>query len=355
MAYIKGGIVSENVRDIESTLLLIKQQLKKNLRTATSCAGCFISSFFIRASVLAIFLLQLSPAQELPQPPARGSSRWGADDQRGASNLITPNKVLEASRLIRTGQIISLGRIYEESMPQVSGRTYTLVIPQPAPPAGRNRIVGHDEFVASQIGQVGTQLDALGHVGIGDIFYNGNNRNEFVTGKGLSKLGIENAGPFFTRGLLLDIAALKGKTRLEKGYEITADDLQQALAKEKLEIRPGDAVILHTGWGALWKVDNALYASGEPGIGISAAKFLASQQISLVGADTWGVDVSPNPVPDLMFPAHQILITLNGIHPLENLDTSQLAQEKVWEFAFFLAPLKLKGATGSPGNPVAIQ
>lgn len=297
----------------------------------------------------------VSAQEELPKPPARGSSRWGSDDQRGAANLITPDKVLEAIRIIRSGRIVSLGRVYEESMPQVGGRSYTLVIPQPAPPAGRNRIVGHEEFVAAQLGQVGTQMDALGHVGIGDIFYNGNNRNDFVTGRGLTRLGIEHAGPFLTRGLLLDIAALKQTTRLEKGYEITADDLQQALAREKLEIRPGDAVILNTGWGELWNVDNALYASGEPGIGVSAAKFLVSHQVSLVGADTWGVDVSPNPSPDLMFPAHQILITLNGIYPLENLDTSQLARDKTWEFAFFLAPLKLKGATGSPANPVAIQ
>jgi kynurenine formamidase len=315
-----------------------------------------LATFLLWTLAVEVFLLS-NPivAQELTQPPAPGSSKWGPDDQCGNANLITPNKVLEAIGTIRAGRIVSLGRVYEESMPEVGGRSYSVVIPQPSLPVGRNRIVGHEEFVASQIGQVGTELDALGHVGISDIFYNGNNRNDFVTARGLTKLGTEPAGVFLTRGLLLDIDAVKQQDRLEKGHEITVEDLQQALNREKLEMQPGDAVILNTGWGTLWNVDNVLHASGEPGIEISDAKFLASRQILLVGADSWGADVSPNPSPDLMFPSHQILITLNIIYPLENLDTSQLARERTWEFAFFLAPLKLKGATGSSGNRVAIQ
>jgi kynurenine formamidase len=294
-------------------------------------------------------------AQDLPQPPKRGSSRWGKDDQRGAINYITPAKTIEAARLIQTGKIYSLGRVYEEAMPQVSGRTFSLIIPQTAPPQGKNRIVGHDEFLATQIGQVGTQLDGLGHVGIGDTFYNGFDRREFATYHGLTSLGIENVGVFFTRGILLDIAALKGKARLDKGYEITEADLKQALEKQKLRISPGDAVLIHTGWGALWMVDNVLFTSGEPGIGIGAARYLASQQIALAGADTWGVDVIPGASLDLIHPAHQILITENGTYILENLDTSALVRDKVQEFAFVFAPLRLKGATGSPGNPIAVR
>ncbi|MBM3773719.1 MAG: cyclase family protein [Acidobacteria bacterium] len=294
-------------------------------------------------------------AQELPQPPRRGSSRWGKDDQRGAIQYITPEKTIEAARLIRTGQFYSLGRVYEEAMPNVSGRSYTLIIPMPNPPVGKNRISGHDEFVATQIGQVGTQFDGLGHVGIGDTFYNGNERKDFVTYKGLTKLGIENVGVFFTRGILLNIAALKGKARLEKGYEITDADLKQALDRQGLKVRSGDAVLIHTGWGSLWMVDNALYTSGQPGIGVPAARFLVSQQISLVGSDNWGVDVHPHPTPGLMYPAHQVLIPQNGTYILENLDTSGLARDKVQEFAFIFSPLRMKGATGSPGNPIAVR
>ena len=195
----------------------------------------------------------------------------------------------------------------------------------------------------------------MGHVGIGDIFYNGYDRREFQTAKGLTKLGIENAGAFLTRGVLLDIAGLKGTTRLDKEYEITAQDLRDALEREKVEIHKGDAVLIHTGWGTLWKVDNDLFNSGEPGIGVEAANFLVSQEICMVGSDSWATEVIPNPNPDLAFPVHQILIPLNGIYNLENLDTSALARDKVYEFAFFFAPLKLKGFAGSPGNPVAIR
>src|SRR5581483_2106026 len=233
----------------------------------TSC------EYSMRAALPNLLLCSIvggSLAQDLPQAPKRGSSRWGKDDQRGAINYITPAKTAEAARLITTGRIYSLGHLYEEGMPLLSGRSYSLIIPQPGPPQGKNRILGHDEFVATQIGQIGTQFDSLDHVGIGDTFYNGNDRKEFVTYKGLTKLGVENVGVFFTRGILLDIAALKGKAHLEKGYEVTDVDLKQALQRQKLEIQTGDAVIIHTGWGSLWGVDNATFTSGEPGIGIPA-------------------------------------------------------------------------------------
>ncbi len=313
-----------------------------------------MKSFVVLFLSLLVLNSSLSAVDSLLKAPKRGSSSWGHDDQRGAINQVSPETILEALRLIKKGIIIPLGRNYEESMPQVSGRTYTLLIPEAAPPAGKYGAVAHEEFVATQLGQVGTQLDGLGHVGIGDVFYNGFDRREFATPKGLTKLGIENVGVFLTRGVLLDIALLKGKARLDKGYEITDRDLKLASKNQRLEIRRGDAVFVHTGWGALWNVDNELYTSGEPGIGVSAANFLAERGIILVGADNWALDVRPSADPELLYPAHPILVTKNGIYILENLDTSMLARDKVHEFVFFFAPLRLKGATGSPGNPVAI-
>ncbi len=308
-----------------------------------------------RLLLLILPWIGMASAQQSPDPPQRGSSKWGAEDQRGAANLLTPAKVLEAVRLVKKGQVYQLGRVYEESMPLVSHRHYSVIMPVPDAPAGKNQIRGTEALLIAEIGQVGTQFDGMGHVGIGDIFYNGYDRREFHTAKGLTKLGIENAGAFLTRGVLLDIAGLKGTTRLDKAYEITAQDLRDALEREKVEIHKGDAVLIHTGWGTLWKVDNDLFNSGEPGIGVEAANFLVSQEICMVGSDSWATEVVPNPNPDLAFPVHQILIPLNGIYNLENLDTSALARDKVYEFAFFFAPLKLKGFAGSPGNPVAIR
>ncbi len=294
-------------------------------------------------------------SQEVIEAPNAGSSKWGVADQRGATNLITPEKVLEATSLIRSGKVYQLGRIFEPGMPMPEWRRFDVTTSAPRRGGGKNDFTWIEVLVTSEIGQVGTQLDGLGDSGIGDTYYNGNKLSEILTPGGLTKLGIENAGVFVTRGLLLDIASLKQVDRLDVGYEITPNDLQQTLAVQELTIRPGDAVLIHTGWGDLWMVDNELYASGEPGLGIPAARFLASQQISLVGVDNWAIDVLPSPDPELVFPAHQILITLNGIYNLENINTSELARDRVYEFAFFLAPIRLKGVPTSPANPIAIN
>ena len=125
---------------------------------------------------------------------------------------------------------------------------------------GSNRTMYHDEIVSAEIGQVGTQFDGLGHIGVGDLFYNGNDRGEFSKGDGLTKLGVENVGPLVTRGVLVDVAAFKGVARLEGGYEITLADLRGALERQRTEVRAGDVVLVHTGWGSLWGTDNAAFA-----------------------------------------------------------------------------------------------
>ncbi len=282
-------------------------------------------------------------------------SPWGPADQRGAANRITAEKVLEAKSLMTRGTVYQLGRAYEAAMPLFGTRHYSLRIPQTYGPLGTNETMYHDEIVSAEIGQVGTQFDGLGHIGVGDLFYNGNDRAEFSKGDGLTKLGVENVGPLVTRGVLIDVPAFKGVARLEGGYEITLADLRGALERQRLEIRSGDVVVVHTGWGSLWNVDNAAFGASSPGVGLEAAQWLVEREVVLVGSDTWATEVVPNPNPDLAFPVHQLLIPRNGIYIFENLLTEELARDRVYEFAFFFAPLKLKGATGSPANPLAIR
>ena len=289
------------------------------------------------------------------QPGETLSSPWGPSDQRGAANRITAEKVLEAKSLMTRGTVYQLGRAYERSMPLFGSRHFSLQIPQTYGPMGSNRTTYHDEVVSAQIGQVGTQFDGLGHIGIGDRFYNGNERSDFSQGDGLTKLGVENVGPLVTRGVLVDVASFKGVARLEGGYEISLADLRGALERQRIEIGSGDVVIVHTGWGSLWNVDNAAFGATAPGIGLEAARYLVEREVVLVGSDTWSTEVVPNPNPDLAFPVHQLLIARNGIYIFENLLTEELARDRVYEFAFFFAPLKLKGATGSPANPLAIR
>ena len=138
-----------------------------------------------------------------------------------------------------------------------------------------------------------------------DYFYNGNKLSEFGDTYGLKKLGVENAGVFFTRGILLDVCALSGKDRLPAGYVISPDELASCLKNANLEIQEGDVVLIRTGHGKLWMKDNAAYGAGEPGIGLAAAKFLTDRKVALIGADTWAIEAVPHERADLAFPVHQ--------------------------------------------------
>ncbi|MBX7168299.1 MAG: cyclase family protein, partial [Pirellulales bacterium] len=127
------------------------------------------------------------------------------------------------------------------------------------------------------------------------------------------------------------------------------------LERQKVSIGRGDIVLIRTGHSKLWIKDNETYNSGEPGLGLEAAAWLASQEIVLVGADNWGVEVDPPPGGKRPIEVHQQMITRHGIYFLENLDLEELAADRCYEFAFIFAPLRLKGATGSPGNPIAVR
>jgi kynurenine formamidase len=154
--------------------------------------------------------------------------------------------------------------------------------------------------------------------------------------------------------VLLDVAALK-RDRLAAGEVITARELQQAAQKAHVTLRPGDVVLIHTGHGFWWTTDNDRYAEGEPGIGLDAAKWLAEQKVALIGSDNWAIEAVPSENLARPFEVHQFLLVRHGIYLLENLDLSELAADNVTEFAFMFAPLRLKGATGSPGNPIAVK
>jgi kynurenine formamidase len=310
-----------------------------------------------------------APSEQAMTPigPPWWPSRWGAEDEAGASNMMTPENVLRVLPLIRTGRIFELGRVYQAEMPLFGARIFGLRIPG-APtggPLGSNGLIYHDEFLATEIGQVGTQFDGLGHIGCrvgrdGDMtemrFYNGVTEAELANPYGLQKLGIEKVKPFFTRGILVDIAGAKGGM-LDRGYEVTVADVREALGRVGIDegsIQPGDGIFFNTGWGTLWMQDNTRFNSGQPGIGLEVAQWVVGKQAALVGADTWATEVVPNPDPNLAFVVHQELLTKNGIFNHENLDFGELLAAGVYEFVYVFAPLRIKGATGSPGRPIAL-
>jgi len=293
-------------------------------------------------------------------------SKWGADDQAGASNHITPEKVLDAAKWIKDGKIYRIGHNYDSTMPFFGKRTFVLRIPgsPTGGPFGENRLVYHDEFVVAEIGQVGTQFDGLGHIGImmgdpGDksqlIFYNGHVAADFSDSYGLKKLGVENCKPFFTRGHLVDMVGLKGRM-MEAGEVISVADLRAAFQKQGMsesDVKPGDAIFFNTGWSQLWGKNNYKFNSGEPGIGLEIAKWVIDKDLCLTGGDTWGVDVVPFP-DKLAFACHTELQTKHGIYNHENLVFDGLIADKKYQFVYVFSPVPITGATGSPGGPIAI-
>jgi kynurenine formamidase len=299
-------------------------------------------------------------------------SPWGAEDQRGAMNRLTPAKVMEATQLITTGTVYDMAFVYEESMPLFSltpqHRKYTLLVPggPTAPPTGENKLFWNEDYISGHITQDGTQFDALAHMGTqtgapGDTnglrYYNGLTHAEIADGRGFRKLGVEQTIPIFTRGILVDIAGLKGRM-LERSEEISVADIEASLARQGLsadDIRPGDAFFYHTGWSSLWKTDAAKFNSGVPGLSPAAGDWIVGKQVVLVGSDNWGVEAIPGKDPKLFAPNHQKFLVENGIYIMENLDYSRLIGAKVWEFAFVFGPLPFRGATGSPGRPFAIR
>ena len=210
-------------------------------------------------------------------------------------------------------------------------------------------------MVIGELGQLGTQFDAFSHQGIDNGFYNCFKQDEIATRTGFTKLGVENVGTLMTRGVFIDVAALKGVDILPDAYEITVQDLQDALKRQNLKLEPADAIIINTGWGKLWGKENVRYMKTDPGIGVSAAEWLAKQNPMLIGSDNWSVEVNPNPDPKIGSPVHQILLAVNGIHILESLKLDVMAAEHVNEFAFVIQPIKLTGATGATVAPTAIR
>jgi kynurenine formamidase len=305
--------------------------------------------------LLATSMLAHAQSWRPPADSQRCPSKWGAGDERGAGNHMNKESVLRAVKLIKTGETIELGHELSADMPLNPTRQFNVHTKRTVMNKPSNRRGSNEELLTSEIGQVGTQFDGFAHQSIEHSHYNCFKTDDIATRTGFTKLGIEKVGTLMTRGVLIDVAGLKGVDMLGDTYEITTQDLQQALQRQGITLQPGDAVIIHTGWGRLWGKDNARFGKGNPGIGVAAAEWLVKQDPMLVGGDTPPVEVNPNPDPQVSLPIHQIMLVVNGIHLLENLKLDELVAKKAYEFAFVMQPLKLKGFTGSTVAPTAIR
>ncbi len=314
-----------------------------------------LAAILIASSILAA----PAAAQQRPIPP----SPWGDGDQAGASNTQTPDKARQAAALITEGNTYPLARTMEYGMPLFGERVYAIRgTGAPAgPPFGSNQALYNDDFIVGEINQLGTQFDALGHFGMmgpdGPLYYNGFTGADVNAPNGLAALGVDQVKPFFTRGILVNIEALNGGP-LDAGDEVTIEMIEQALEAQGVDpdsISSGDVVIVHTGWGRLWGVDNQRYMAGEPGIGLDAAIWLADKGVALIGGDANAVEVQPGNPEHGAAPVHQEMLTRRGVFLMENVATERLADAGVSEFAFSFTPVPFKGATGAPGAALAIR
>jgi kynurenine formamidase len=270
---------------------------------------------------------------QMPPDNQRCPSKWGAADQRGAANMMKPETVLRAAQLIKTGEIFELGAVLSPDPKEAfinGGRVFNIYTKPSLPtPNARQE---NEELVVTELGQIGTQFDAFAHQMWGDSFYNCFKLGDIGTRSGFKKLGVENVGSLMTRGILIDVAGLKGVDLLPNSYIITPEDLQQALAKANQKLQPGDAVIIRTGWSKLMGKENPRYGSVSPGIGIAAAQWLVAQEPVMIAADNCCVEVRPSE-PPYSLPVHAMMLIQHGIYLIENLELEALAAARAYETA----------------------
>jgi kynurenine formamidase len=305
------------------------------------------------------------------------ASPFGPDDETGATNRVTPAVTKAAAAEIQTGKVTPMAFNLVDGVPLFGTRfTKTILTATGVVPGaefGKNKLTYMEDTYLSQ-SHVGTHIDGMGHIGIKDCYYNQTPMGKYVTQNYLKKLGLEHLKSFATRGVIIDLVKVfqqAGKLKsnpackspcIDGGTVITEADLEAGLKLYNVTLREGDAVFLNTGWNDLFKqypAQNATYNGSEPGINKSAAEWLASQKVILVGADTWAVEVIPGEDKDEAFPVHVTLLTNNGIHIIENVRTDLIAAEAANNnrATFFLSMTvpKAVGTTGTFVNIEAIQ
>ena len=284
-------------------------------------------------------------------------SKWGPNDEIGAANYMTPELVVKAAGLVKTGKTYALGIPVDSKTPAYPPRTFKITVVQPGQAGnsgiGPNKATYNDDILDTWVG-IGSQLDGLGHLGVDHVYYNGNKLADFADPTGLKKLGIEKVPPMVARGVLLDMAAYFNTDIVKEGTAFNVKEIEEAAKKQGVEIRQGDVVIFHTGWLGLIGKDDKRYSAGEPGLGVEGAKYLTGKGVVAVGADTWAVETIPFEAKNV-FEVHQILLAMNGTYILENMDTAELAKDKGYEFLFVLGQPRFRGGVQSMINPIAIR
>lgn len=289
--------------------------------------------------------------------------RWGDDDERGTVNLITPERVVEASQLVRHGRIFDLGIPFDANGPQPGGARINpvrLMSETGADQAFPGAFHYADDYVFMPL-QSASQWDGLAHVYYDDQLYNGFPASD-VSPHGAAHCSIDKlAKGIVGRGVLLDIARLKGVEWMQQGEVVTPDDLDAAAERQGVEVRSGDILLFRTGWRKKFVTEGnaAEFMAGEPGLGLACCRWLHEKEVAVVASDNWAIEALPGEIDTELLPVHMVLIRDMGMTLGEILDFEELADDceadGVYEFLLTAPPIKFTRAVGSPINPLAIK
>ncbi len=301
--------------------------------------------------------------------------KWGPKDQLGTLNYITPEVIAAAGKLVKTGKVFNLAQDLKPNTPGWVGRTYRhtfdYILPSIDPKGG---VGAADDAIQMHL-QYSTQWDGLPHFFFDGKMYNGHDASEKILAAGAQELSIHQwADRIVSRGVLLDIAKLKGVENLEKGYIITPEDIEAVLVAQKVVAKSGDILLFRTGWinklrEHAWPMrGREPYEFGEPGLGLQAAKWLKDKEIAAIAVDNLAVEAIPfdpegiEKVTDKGFkgfPVHVELLVWQGMPIGEIWDFEALAKDcaadNVYEFMLAAPPLRVVGGIGSVLSPLAIK
>jgi kynurenine formamidase len=308
-----------------------------------------------------------APDEAAASPSGTGNGnwgRWGAEDERGALNLLTPEAVVRAAGAIRTGVVYNLGLpVQRTGVPVFDYRgapqrlTLTSQTDEGAFDAyGAPRGLGANEDVLVMAAHNGTHIDALCHVYSEDKFYNGFSKDTFTSQGGAGRCDIAKTGGFATRAVLADLAGYQGVECLEPGYRISGSEIEECLAAQGVSVGPGDALLVRTGWLDLFA---RLHSEGtpppfsQPGLALSVVDFIRDNDLAAVGADNAAIECIPFDEDRFLSFHVEVLVKL-GVSLIEHLRLTPMASDKCHSSFLVVAPMLVTGGTGSPVNPIAI-
>ncbi len=296
-----------------------------------------------------------------------GRSPWGADDQIGRLNLMTPTTRSAVLSRIVGGAVYDLSVEYFIGMPswQAAGDPHYRIWMTHTPhgtvvddPLGlgktMNEHVSYTGAAISMYTHMGTHIDGLTHFGLDGRIWNGFSAEEHLGDRGWRVAGVETMPPIVARGVMIDVATAKGVAMLPDGYRVTRQDLIRGLERQQLELQTGDVVLIRTGRMRVYE-DSTAYMDNPPGLSLDAARFLVEDNgAMIVGADNLSFEAFPSELDDDYVPLHTYMLAQQGAPIIELAWLEELARDGIHEFAFIAGPLKLRGADAAPLRPIAI-